>query len=341
MRLGGLPDMDFQALIGNASVRYFSLGRYALESGLRLLASAPGAPVLVPSFICRDLLAAIVTAGGLPVFYAVNEKLEPAVSQENWPDAAAVLAVNYFGFPQALEPFYRYCQRTGARLIEDNAHGLLSRDTNGRFLGTRGELGIFSLRKTLPIPDGAALVVNNAALQQGMEPQLPFDGTRRNHAFETKQLLSRLPLIGNTAVQLAVAGTRLWRQVRTGSAIPKPGNEIETHIPGAAPPHAGLPASMGHFDVELESRRRRSLYAEVDERLQKIGVRTVFPSLEPLTIPYGTPFFGDENLGARVNKAIRPLHLEAFRWPDLPAAVIDTAPMHYRNVWWVNFLAQS
>ena len=341
MRAVGRPDMDFQVLIGNADVRYFSLGRFALTSGLQLLAKAPGTSVLLPAFICRDLLAAIHAAGYVPVFYPVSDQMEPATAPENWPDAAAVMAVNYFGFPQALEPFRRYCQRTGACLIEDNAHGLLSRDAAGQLLGTRGDLGIFSLRKTMPLPDGAALVVNDPTRRSRLEAQLPFDALRRDPSFAIKQRLSKLPLVGNAAVRFTVAGTRLWRQVRTGSALPNPGSEIETIIPGPPNPHAGLLARINSLDVERECQRRQSLYAEVDRRLKLLGVRTVFPSLDSRTIPYGIPFFGDNALGARVNKAIRSLHLEAFRWPELPAAVIDVAPMHYRNVWWVNFLVRS
>ena len=69
----------------------------------------------------------------------------------------ALLAVNYFGFAQDLAPFREYCLRTGATLIEDNAHGFLSKDTSGVLLGTRADLGITSIRKTFRLVNGAAL----------------------------------------------------------------------------------------------------------------------------------------------------------------------------------------
>src|SRR5581483_6103533 len=116
-----------------------------------------GDAVLLPEFICRDVLASLHAVGADAVWYPVSSDLLPASSPATWPQARALLAVNYFGFPQDFEPFRAYAARTGAVLIEDNAHGFLSRDQTGRWLGTRGCAGLFSIRKSLPVPDGAAL----------------------------------------------------------------------------------------------------------------------------------------------------------------------------------------
>ena len=85
------------------AIRYFSLGRHALAAGLRALGVGAGQSILLPEYICRDLLAAVHAVGALPVFYPVALNLCPATPQENWPAASAVLAVDYFGFPQPLE----------------------------------------------------------------------------------------------------------------------------------------------------------------------------------------------------------------------------------------------
>ena len=124
-----------QAAAG-ADVRLFSLGRYALLAALRVTGVSPGDKVLVPGFICRDLLASIHAVQGTPVFYPVDRTLAPQ-SLLAAQGAKAILAVNYFGFPQSLEPFRRYCAEHGASLIEDNAHGFLSRDALGHALGSR------------------------------------------------------------------------------------------------------------------------------------------------------------------------------------------------------------
>ncbi len=86
----------------------------------------------------------------------------------------AVLAVNYFGFAQDLAPFREYCSRTGATLIEDNAHGFLSKDTSGVLLGTRADLGITSIRKTFRLVNGAALYFSGAEYSDSVSEQLEF-----------------------------------------------------------------------------------------------------------------------------------------------------------------------
>lgn len=336
-----LRRMSLQRFVGAADTRYFSLGRFALAAGLRLLPLEPGALVLVPAFICRDLLGAIHLAGATPVFYPVNAQMMPAISSEDWPPAAAVLAVNYFGFPQNLEPFEAYCRRTGAVLIEDNAHGFLSRDAQGSFLGTRADMGIFSLRKTLPIPNGAALLVKKPDLASRLTPQLAFDTQSPHRVFRFKQWLANLPAIGVPAVKLAVAGLRCWRRVRTGQSIPTSGDEIEHSIPGDPRPHQRLRTALEHCDAERESLRRRNLYRAVEERLSKFGIQPVFPELAENTVPYGYPFFGSVTDGARVNRVLRGFNLECFTWPELPASVRQGEPTYYRHyhqVWWVNFL---
>ncbi len=63
-------------------------------------------------------------------------------------------------------------ERHGLPLIEDCALSLLSSDGD-RPLGTTGDVGIFCLYKTLPVPNGGALVVN------GGKPLQPAPSRRR------------------------------------------------------------------------------------------------------------------------------------------------------------------
>ncbi|MDE2290511.1 MAG: DegT/DnrJ/EryC1/StrS aminotransferase family protein, partial [Elusimicrobia bacterium] len=168
-------------LFAPAKLRFYAHGRNALAEGLRL-AGAAGGRVLLPAFICRDLLAAVAAAGATAVFYGVAPGLEPEEAPERWPEARAVVAVDYFGFPQDLAPFEAYARRTGATLLEDAAHALLSRGADGRLLGTRAPLGILSLRKTLPLPNGGALLANDPVLAARLPPQLPSQRARGRRA---------------------------------------------------------------------------------------------------------------------------------------------------------------
>jgi len=320
------------------AIRYFSLGRHALAAGLKAIGIGAGHSVLLPEYICRDLLAAVHVVGAVPVFYPVGLDLCPATPQELWPDATAVLAVDYFGFPQPLQCFKAYCSRTGAVLVEDNAHGFLSRDENGTLLGWRGDLGLLSLRKTFMLPDGAALLVPNADVVSHLEPQHPFAAGSGGRALRVKRGLRRLPVVGP---QLAAGVTRLARVVRklrTGHAIPLPATDAETLIPASPLPYGHLLDDLARLDFSAEVARRRALYAEFSHLLRNWSIEPVFASLPENVSPYGFPFRADDGLALEVQKLAERRGLDAFRWPDLPEALASFAPDHYRRTWVLNFL---
>src|SRR3569623_1184814 len=191
-------------------VRFYSLARHALVAGLRLYGIGQGDKVLLPEFICRDVLGALAAVGAQPVWYPVGPDLQPSRAPSEWPDARAVLAVNYFGFPQPLDPFRDYAAKQGAVLIEDNAHGFLSRDESGHWLGTRGDLGISSLRKTLLMSDGAMLMVGADAVRK-LPPQLSESGPGFSPATALKAKIRRWPVIGRASQVLLTDIVRALR----------------------------------------------------------------------------------------------------------------------------------
>jgi len=330
LRLPGIDEAE--------AVRYFSLGRHALVAGLKALGIGDGQYVLLPEYICRDLLAAVHAVGARVAFYPVNRDLCPAIPQETWPAAAAVLAVDYFGFPQPLEPFRAYCARTGAALIEDNAHGFLSRDESGKWLGLRGDIGIFSLRKTFLLPNGAALIVRRDEAIKRLDPQCAFSGTGRVAALGAKRMLRRLPVIGPFAAGGATRLARGLRQMRTGHAIAPPALDAELQIPDAPEPYDALLHDLERCDFAAETVRRRTLYLEFASLLGEWEIEPVFASLPANTCPYGFPFRADETRALKVRNFAERRGLDAIRWPDLPDAVAPDAPEHYRHTWLVNFL---
>lgn len=328
---GGSP------LSSESTIRYFSLARHALAAALKACNIGVGNTILLPSFLCRDLLASLSQVGAEPRWYPVGTDLLPARNDEEWPTAKAVVAVNYFGFPQSLAPFRRYTERTGAILIEDNAHGFLSRDVDGQWLGTRGDMGLFSLRKTLPILDGAALWVkdgNRFVLDAPLQPAGP--GYAPSVVRKTR--LRHAPL-GGLLTGLATQAARTLRKLRTGHAIPPPSPEAEREIPHGPAPYAELMTALDALDADKEIERRRSLYRQVDQVARSLGVAPVFETLPDNTAPYGYPFRAESPAqAARLTRWAERRGLDVFAWPDLPDALAASAPAHYRNLYLVNFL---
>jgi len=326
-----------EQLVDGAPVRYFSHGRHALAAALEAVGTGAGDTVLLPAFICREVLSAVHARGARAAYYAVDRALGLAGDAAAMPPAKAIVAVDYFGFAQDLAPFAAYCARSGAALIEDNAHGLFSRDAAGRVLGTRGDLGVFSIRKTLATPDGAALVCNKSGCTP--PPQLPFDRAAPSATFRFKRRLRALArCTGPWPARAATSLIRLARRLKTGHAIAPSSPQSETQLPAGAAPNQLLLDVMAATDVTAECARRRELYRLLPALLDPARYPPLHAELPPGTVPYGYPFIADANTGAAAGRLLAAHGLECFRWPALPDAVAPTAPAHYTSVWLVSFL---
>ena len=72
----------------------------------------------------------------------------------------AIVAVHYFGKPQKMETFAKFCLEKKILLIEDNAHGWGSKH-NSVNLGELDDFGIISPRKVINIKSGGCLILKN------------------------------------------------------------------------------------------------------------------------------------------------------------------------------------
>ena len=318
--------------------RYYAFARQALVQALILAKVQPGDNVLVPALICKDVVAAIHTVGAIPIFYPVNESLCPE-NLASSPRTTAVIAVNYFGFAQDLAIFHEFCSMTGAKLIEDNAHGYLSADVGGKLLGTRSHFGITSIRKTIRIPDGAQLSVNDPESLQSVPAQIPFRHKFLGFRFTLQAILvilqkiCRLPFLYWSQVV-----TRLLRKFANGAALPSsPPNAEYENIDLSAPRDSSMKRIM-KLNIDKETRRRRALYDTVSQLVAKNSATRVFESLPSNCVPYGFPFYGDTESAKAIAGIVRHLGVEVINWPDLPESVNKNAPDHYRQLWLVNFL---
>ena len=325
------------ALVGD-DIRYFSLARHALVEALRMLGMSEGQKVLVPAFICRDLLASVHAVKAVPLFYPVDQSLAPESLPEDV-NIRAVLAVNYFGFPQNLSPFRAYCSAHGAALIEDNAHGFLSCDERGISLGRRGDFGIVSIRKTFALPDGDALMVNRKEWLDRIPAQLACRKDRLPPSYSVKNIFRQIQ--NSTGIRIRSSSEqaiRYLRRIRTGHSLPLSRPESEHELPGTPAIHCESLRMLSRIDASGEVLRRRALYERFQRELSSFGVEPVFGDLPKGVSPYGYPFRATDAGAAAAISLTRRSGFDCFSWPDLPSAVSQHAPEFYRNVWWVNFL---
>jgi dTDP-4-amino-4,6-dideoxygalactose transaminase len=142
-------------------VTWTHLGRCALQLAARVL-RLEGREVLVPAYHHGVEVDALLAAGAHPAFYPVGtrwtvdlEDLERRIG----PRTGGLLVTHFAGFPGPLRQLRDIADRNQLVLIEDCAQALLSVDGETP-LGTTGDAAVFSLRKSLPVPHGGALVFN-------------------------------------------------------------------------------------------------------------------------------------------------------------------------------------
>ena len=143
------------------------LGRSAIYWACRGIGPDPGMQIWMPALHCGVDAQAAIDAGLNVGFYRLLDDLaidEADLERKLHDRSGIVFVIHYFGSAQpAIERIVGDCQRRGCVVIEDCAHALFSRHA-GRELGDFAPIAIFSLRKTLPIPDGGALKVNEELL---------------------------------------------------------------------------------------------------------------------------------------------------------------------------------
>lgn len=146
--------------------------RTALKKACELLGLGAGDEVLVPSYNCGSEIDVFLKAGVSLRPYRVQETTQ--IDFEDFigritKKTKAALITHYFGFPQSITSTAETCKEKGVWLIEDCAHALFSRD-GVRALGSTGDMAVFSFPKTLGVPDGGALMINNLDISVGDWP---------------------------------------------------------------------------------------------------------------------------------------------------------------------------
>ncbi|NCX76615.1 MAG: hypothetical protein EBX09_06215, partial [Actinobacteria bacterium] len=256
-------------------------------TALKLVRVQAGSSVLVPDFICRDVLASLHAVGANPVFYPIGDDLQMATTQ-SLPSAQAIIVVNFFGFPADLRGARNFVSAHTA-IIEDNAHGWLSVDRDGTPLGSRADAGITSVRKTIRLPDGAYVEWRAAAHLDTNALHAPL--TPRNEAlpfgFQLRHVVARIDSVSPVSVMAASRhAVRLLRRLRGQPAVSEQPEE-EWQLPTHRAIHSESLRLLESVDQEHEVQRRRQLFARCLSAAQRYDIGTPTPLLNQGVSPQG------------------------------------------------------
>ena len=153
------------------SVNSATSGLYA---ALGAAGVGPGDEVIVPPMTMSATVMAPLVYGAVPVFADIEPEtfcLDPdAVRNAITPRTKAIIVVNLFGHPARLGELRQTADDNGVTLVEDNAQGPLAQE-DGRYAGTVGHIGVFSLNyhKHIHTGEGGMCVTDDDDLAQRLQ----------------------------------------------------------------------------------------------------------------------------------------------------------------------------
>lgn len=173
-------------------------GRYAINLVCQLLHIGAGDEVMVPAYNCGAEVDPFVWAGVKVSFYRIDNGA--AIDTEDivrrvTRSTRLIYVTHFFGWPQEISDLAKWCKKSGLFLVEDCAQALFSKGYHNT-IGRIGDAAIYSLVKSLPVPDGGALVLNNKDIWNEANTFRP--PRHRNIVLNTLPLLKQWLMHKNT-----------------------------------------------------------------------------------------------------------------------------------------------
>ena len=141
----------------------------ALEISAILINLKKGDEVIMPSYGFVSVANAIVLRGATPIFAEVNpltlnisyKDIKKKISKKT----KAIYVIHYAGNACEIEKISKIAKKNEIYLIEDAAHAFLAKFED-KFLGTIGDIGVFSFHETknLVAGQGGCISINNPSL---------------------------------------------------------------------------------------------------------------------------------------------------------------------------------
>ena len=311
-------------------------GRYAVHLICRLLNIGPGDEVIAPAYNCGAEIDPFVWAGAKVIFYRIDERGAidiQDIMRRVTPSTRLIYVSHFFGWPQEIGDLARWCKEKKLLLVEDCALCLFSKGPDNT-IGRIGDAAIYSFVKSLPVPDGGALVLKNKDIWKG---GIPFKPPRFRNI-----LLNSLPLLKKGFMNTNEFWQRyqLTRKLLNKSWLKKQTDQdrdIEREMP-----------KSNYFDAEkiewsisrlsksiisktnpheiIETRRRN--YQYLYNALSNVpSIRLLFDDLPDAVCPLSLPIYANDRsrwadaLGDRgILVGGWPSYHRGFDWKDFPEA---------------------
>jgi Predicted pyridoxal phosphate-dependent enzyme apparently involved in regulation of cell wall biogenesis len=166
--MGRRFERAFAEWLGVEDAVAVSSGTTALHLGVRALGWGPGDEVLTSPFSFVASANCLLYEGARPVFCDVDPEtlnLDPAAVEAAIGErTAGILPIHIFGWPAAMPELEAIASQHGLGLLEDACEALGAVDSEGRRVGTRGNLATFAFyaNKQMTTGEGGMIVPSDA-----------------------------------------------------------------------------------------------------------------------------------------------------------------------------------
>lgn len=168
-----------QLPLESSDSRYLASGRDALHWIVASLGLGKNEKVLLPAYVCEEVLKPFLTHGLSVEFYRVDADLQidkADLATKLSPDTRLLLYIHYFGFRSVIPKELIARQAHQTTIIEDSTHSFLSPfESSQQPTHKLRTIQFASYRKLLPMPDGAVLLWDS----QSVPKMVPAE-TRRS-----------------------------------------------------------------------------------------------------------------------------------------------------------------
>ncbi|MBI9099181.1 MAG: DegT/DnrJ/EryC1/StrS aminotransferase family protein [Spirochaetaceae bacterium] len=317
-------DSPVQQMAENLTSPYkFAYSRTALKYGLKTIDFKEGDELLVPDFICESAIEPLLDLNIIPRYYPVNSALEPEWNKlEKLVNTStiALLIVHYFGNPQPVDKFLELCNTHSLLLIEDNAHGFGAKYHN-RLLGTIGDIGFCSPRKSFPISNGSYLYLSN-----NKTPDLSTLILRPSATISSNRNLQQKLKQFSPFKQILEKRRNIHEYNKRKGPSPPYGSQSHFRDPHIEKDYAMDNNSHKYLEsINLEKIReiRQEIYHLWQRWAITQGLTPVFPTLSPEAMPLIFPAYSSslDNSLQWFERGHR-CGVDIHSWPTLPMEIV-------------------
>jgi perosamine synthetase len=249
----------------------FYLARAGVHRTIRQWLEGERGTVLMPSYHHGVEVEAVRAVGADVAFYRVDAEMRIDVAdlQRRMAgcDVKAVYLTHFVGFAQPVREVAALCAARGLPLFEDCALALLSRDPEGRPLGSTGHASVFCLYKTLPVPHGGLLLAPGVPVE--LDITAPPITSTLHHA--AGLVLAHLELTSPTVGKAVREAARRGAHATVDAVV----ETVQTGTMHLDPRDLGLGASrlverlLPRFDLEMVIVRRRRNFRRLADALRE------------------------------------------------------------------------